>query len=98
MTLDEILKQAAEFEAKAQMLPAVQAPTPMPGAHAEKSAKDREVREKVKEIKLMADVIEKKYVALKSVPGFFSGGSIMRDLGKAKVYLEDALKAIEKSS
>lgn len=98
MTLEEIFKLATEFEAKAQMIPAPSVPVVQPGLHAEKAAKDREVREKTREIKLLSEAIEKKFLALKATPGFISNFSIMRDLGKAKAYLEDALKAIEKSS
>lgn len=92
MKLDEILKQAEEFEKEAQARPLDQGPS----AHAEKELKNRELREKTREIKLLAEAVEKKYLELKYA-GFMTNFALMRDLNKAKAYLEDALKIIVKA-
>lgn len=91
MNFDAILKLATEFESLAQF----KAPEPQtPSAHAEKELKNREFREKVKTIKLLAETFEKKYIALKYT-GFITNFSAMRDLNKAKAYLEDSIKILD---
>lgn len=95
MTLDDLISMADRFEKLAQSNLAP-VPAAIPGNNAEKAAKDREVKERVKEIKLLADAFEKKFVSHK-IPGFVANFSIIRDLNKVKSYLEDALKTIEKA-
>lgn len=96
MTLDDLISLADRFEKLAQVALAPPVPVALPGNNAEKAAKDREVKERIKEIKMMADAFEKKFIAHKLL-GFVADFSVKRDLNKIKSYMEDALKTIEKA-
>lgn len=90
MTLDEILALAEEFDKTAQMVnPSLD--KPVPTAHVEKENKNREIHEMVKQIKGLAEIVEKRYTGAKSV-GFMGHFSTVRDLKKARAVLEDCAK------
>lgn len=89
MTLDEILALAEEFDKTAQMVNPLD--KPVPTAHVEKENKNREIHEIAKQVRGLAELIEKRYSGAKSV-GFMGHFSTMRDLKKARSVLEDCAK------
>jgi len=105
MTLEEIIKLADEFEALTQDMavdtnqaPAAP-PAPAPSVNnddrAAKEQKNREMRESVRSIKSLADSIERKYTALKTI-GFFKQTSTMRELRRVRSALEDCNKSLDR--
>lgn len=90
-SLENVLALAEQFEKAAQKLPETS-----PSAHTEKELSNREVREKIREIKSLAEMVEKKYLGLKYA-GFMTKFSMFRDLNKAKSYLEEAIRLIERA-
>jgi hypothetical protein len=101
MSLDALFQLTDEFcrlaqDANNAMPSAV--PTKVEEKPEEKSAeerKKREMREAIKTIKQLADSIERKYTALKTI-GFTKQFSTMRDMRKVKSVLEDCNRSLEK--
>jgi hypothetical protein len=105
MTLEEIIKLADEFEAltqdpavdtnQAPPAPSVPASSVNTEERAAKEQKNREMRETVRSIKTLADSIERKYTALKTI-GFFKQTSTMRELRKVRSVLEDCNRSLDR--